>query len=102
MKAAYDKIAADPHFAELVARRNRFAIMLSLIILSVFGTFILTATLAPTIFSGSIGNGSAWCVGLVAGFCIQIFAFLMTGIYARRANGEFDAMLETIVKEAAR
>jgi uncharacterized membrane protein (DUF485 family) len=100
MKAAYDKIAANPHFVELVGKRNRFAITLSLIVLSVFGSFVYIATMRPDIFSKPISSTSVWCVGLVAGFLIQMFAFLMTGVYTRRANHEFDDLFETIVKEA--
>ena len=101
MKAAYEKIAANPHFAELVAKRNKFALTLSAIVLSIFGVFVFVATMKPDLFASSIGNNSTWCVGLIAGFSIQIFAFIMTGIYANRANHEFDALFEAIVKEAS-
>ena len=101
MKAAYDKIAANPHFAELVSKRNKFALTLSAIVLGVYAIFVFVATMKPDLFASSIGNGSTWCVGLIAGFIIQIFAFLMTGIYANRANNEFDDLFEKIVKEAS-
>jgi uncharacterized membrane protein (DUF485 family) len=101
MKAAYEKIAANPHFAELVTRRNRFALTLSAIVLSVFGVFVYIATMRKDIFASAISGDSSWCVGLIAGFIIQAFAFVMTGIYAHRANHEFDDLFETIVKESA-
>lgn len=98
----YDKVVAHPKFAELMKKRNRFALLLSAIVLGVYYTYVLIASLAPTTFAAPIGEGYTWCVGLLAGFIIQGFAFLMTGVYVRRANGEFDAINRTLIEEAGR
>lgn len=100
MKTAYNKIAANPHFGDLVRLRSKFALRLSAIVLTIFGIFVFVATMMPEVFTKSIGFGSKWPVGLIAGFGIQIFAFIMTGVYAHRANHEFDEKFEQIVKEA--
>jgi len=98
----YDKVVAHPRFAELMKKRNRFAILLSVIVLGVYYTYVLVASLAPSLFATPIAEGSAWCVGLLVGFVIQAFAFLMTGVYVRRANGEFDAINRVLIEEAGR
>ena len=98
----YDKVVAHPKFAELMKKRNRFALLLSAIVLGVYYTYVLVASLAPATFAAPIGEGYTWCVGLLAGFLIQGFAFLMTGVYVRRANGEFDAINRTLIEEAGR
>ncbi|PZU88862.1 MAG: DUF485 domain-containing protein [Shinella sp.] len=100
VKLIYDKIAEDPRFGELVRRRNRFSIILSCIVLSVYIAFVAVAVFNPALFSMPISGGSSWALGLIGGFVIQMFAFLMTGIYTARANGEFDALAKD-VKEAA-
>ncbi len=98
----YDKVVAHPKFAELMKKRNRFSIVLSLIVLGVYYAYVLVAALAPDTFAAPIGDGYTWCIGLLAGFLIQGFAFVMTGVYVRRANGEFDAINRTLIEEAGR
>lgn len=98
----YEKVVAHPKYAELMSKRNRFALLLSAIVLGVYYTFVLVATMAPATFASPIGDDLTWCLGLVAGFVIQAFAFVMTGIYVRRANGEFDALNRTLIEEAGR
>ncbi len=102
MQPAYAKIAGDPRFAALVSKRNRFAIALSLIVLAVFSAFIFVAVALPGLFASSPDAGSPWTWGLIGGWLIQIFAFLMTGIYTIRANGEFDPAIREIVMEATK
>jgi len=98
----YERVVAHPKFAELMAKRNRFALLLSAIVLAVYYSFVMVATLAPATFSSPLSEGMTWCLGLAAGFLIQAFAFVMTGIYVRRANGEFDALNRTLIEETAR
>ena len=100
--SAYDKIAADPRFAALVSKRNRFAISMSLIVLAVFSGFVFVAVAGHGLFAAPIAEGSPWTWGIIGGWLIQIFAFLMTGIYTLRANGEFDSDIKTIIEEATK
>lgn len=100
VKLAYDKIASDPRFAELVRRRNRFSLLLSMIVLGVYITFVSIAVFNPDLFSMPVIGGSKWAFGLLGGFAIQMFAFIMTGIYTRRANGEFDALARSVIAGA--
>ncbi|WP_334177169.1 DUF485 domain-containing protein [Pseudoxanthobacter sp.] len=102
MKSAYDKIAADPRFAELVARRNRFSLTLSFIVLGVYAIFVIVAIGTPALFATPVVQGGVWTIGIIGGFCVQIFAFIMTGIYTARANGPFDRATRAIIEEATR
>ncbi|MCX8996629.1 DUF485 domain-containing protein [Rhizobiaceae bacterium BDR2-2] len=100
MQPAYAKIAGDPRFADLVSRRNRFAVSLSLIVLAVFSAFVFVAVALPGFFAARLGESSPWTWGLIGGWLIQIFAFLITGVYTLRANSEFDPAVRAIVQEA--
>lgn len=101
IEETYRRIAVDPKFASFVKKRNNFSLLLSAIVLLVYYAFVLFASLAPAQFGTSIGNGSAWCSGLLIGWGIQAFAFLMTGVYVFRANSEFDGLNRSILKDAS-
>lgn len=101
MVPIHEKILADPRFLQLVARRNRFALTLSIIVLAVYIGFVAIAVFNPALFSMRLFGTSAWCVGLVGGFCIQAFAFVMTGIYTARANGQFDRLAREAIRGAS-
>ena len=47
-----------------------------------------------------MADGSKVVIGLLIGWGVQVFSFLMTGIYVSRANGKFDAMTRAAVREA--
>lgn len=100
MEEAYNKIASSAQFNELVRKRNRFAFTLSAIVLIVYYAFVLFAATNGTGFATPIAEGSAVVIGLLIGWCIQIFSFLMTGVYVNRANTTFDAMTRAAVREA--
>ncbi|MBB4104681.1 DUF485 domain-containing protein [Allorhizobium borbori] len=102
MQPAYEKIARDPRFAELVSKRNRFALALSFIVLGVFSTFVFVAVAGHGVFAAPLAEGSPWTWGIIGGWIIQIFAFLITGVYTARANGEFDSLIKSIVAEATK
>ncbi len=98
----YKGVADDPRFAELIRKRNRFALTLSAIVLIVYYAFVLFASLQPAGFAAPLASGLTWPLGLAIGWGIQVFAFLMTGIYVRRANTEFDALNRAILEGVAR
>jgi uncharacterized membrane protein (DUF485 family) len=100
VEEAYNKIAVSAQFNELVRKRNRFAFTLSAIVLIVYYTFVLFAATSGAGFATPVAQGSAVVVGLLIGWGIQIFSFVMTGVYVNRANSQFDAMTKAAVREA--
>ena len=96
------KIRANPKFAELVGKRTRFAIILSLVVLVPYYTFMLLTSLQPQIFTAKISEGSVITIGWPIAALIVIGGWLMTGLYIRRANGEFDRLNQEILKEAGK
>lgn len=97
----YDRVKLNPKFAELVQKRSRFAWKLSIIMLVVYYAFILVIAFSPATFGQTIGNGVT-TVGIPVGLSIIIIAFVLTGIYTQRANGEFDALTKQIKEDVRR
>ena len=94
------KIRANPKFAELVGKRTRLAIILSLVVLVPYYSFMLLVSLQPQIFAAKISEGSVITIGWPIAALIVIGGWLLTGVYVNRANGEFDRLTQEVLKEA--
>jgi len=94
-----EQIQNNPKYQELVSKRSRFAWMLTVIILVVYFSFILLIAFYPEVLGAKVSEGSMMTVGIPVGIFIIVFAFALTGIYVRRANSEFDALLDIVKKE---
>ncbi len=95
----YRRIEQSPRFKELVAKRERFAWILSAIMLGLYVAFILIIAFDPQLFGTPIGPGSATTWGIPVGVGLIVSAFVLTGIYVFRANGEFDDLNQAILDE---
>ncbi|MNE77374.1 Inner membrane protein YjcH [compost metagenome] len=96
----YQRIESNPRFKELVAKRERFAWLLSLVMLGLYVLFILLIAFAPQLLGARISADSSVTWGIPMGVGLIVSAFILTGIYVRRANGEFDRLNQQILKEA--
>jgi uncharacterized membrane protein (DUF485 family) len=88
---AHLRVLNNAHFQELVKRRSGFAWTLSVIMLVIYFGFIALVAFAKPLLAMKVGSGVT-SLGIVLGLVVIVSAFLLTGIYVRRANGEFDAM----------
>ena len=92
----YKKIDADPVFHQLVKKRRAFALKLSAVMLGVYFAFILTIAYAPSIFGQVLFEGSVTTIGIPVGVAVILSAFILTGIYVKKANSEFDQILNKL------
>lgn len=95
----YERIEKTPQFKQLVAKRERFAWLLSAIMLGLYLTFILLIAFAPQLLGTPLSEGSVTTWGIPMGVGLILSAFILTGIYVQRANGEFDALNQAILDE---
>ena len=89
-KNIVELIRNDSDYKELVAKRSSFSIKLSIIMLIVYFGFILMIAYFPEVLGTPLSEGSVTTVGIPVGMGVIFFAFILTGIYTKRANGEFD------------
>ena len=89
-KELIEKIKNDPNYQELVSKRTGFGIKLSIAMLAVYFAFILTIAFKPAFLGTPLSSESVTTVGIPVGIAVIIFAFVLTGIYTKRANSEFD------------
>jgi uncharacterized membrane protein (DUF485 family) len=95
----YERIEQSPRFQELVTKRSRFAWTLSIIMLGLYVAFILIIAFDPSLFGTPISEGSPTTWGIPAGVGLILSAFVLTGIYVYRANGEFDDLTQAVLDE---
>ncbi len=96
----YKKMRNNSKFQQLVQKRTRFAWTLSLITLAAFYGFVMLVAFQPATIGQALSEGSQFTFGLVVELAMFIIFWLMTWAYVRRANGEFDALTQEIVREA--
>ena len=96
-----DKILRDPKYQELQSKRNRLAIILTILMLVVYYGYISLIAFDKEFLAQPIGSGVT-TLGIPIGFGIIIFTIVITGIYVRRANGEFDKLTKEILKDASK
>jgi uncharacterized membrane protein (DUF485 family) len=93
--ARIEVIKRDPDFAHLVHRRTSFAWLLTVLMLLIYFGFIFVVAFAPKFLGTPLGDGVT-TIGIPLGLFVIVSAFILTGIYVRRANTEFDALTEKI------
>ena len=96
----YAKIRSNPKFAELVGKRTRFAVLLSLVVLVPYYTFMFLVLTQPQLFAAKLAEGGVITIGWPIAALFVVGGWLLTGVYVSRANGEFDSITEEVLKEA--
>ena len=101
-EARIEAIRRDPDFADLVATRSRFARILSVLMLLIYFGFIMLVAFGKSILAVPLVGGGVTTIGIPIGVGVIVSAFVLTGLYVRRANGAYDAITARIAERAAR
>ena len=89
------QIKSDPNYNRLVSKRSSFSWFLTALVMLVFYGFIyLTAFNKP--FMATHFAGSVITYALPIGLFVIFFTIIVTGIYVRRANNQYDALSQKV------
>ncbi len=91
------KISTHPQYLELKARRTGFGWWLTLAMMVVYYGFILLVAFNKQFLAQRLGDG-VMTMGIPVGFGVIVFTIVITAIYVRRANGEFDDLNDAVAK----
>ena len=94
-------IEANPKYQELKRKRGTFGWALCILMFIVYYGYIALIAFDKQFLSIPIGNGVT-TIGIPIGMGVIIFTIVITGIYVRRANSEFDALTAEILKEGVK
>jgi uncharacterized membrane protein (DUF485 family) len=91
------RIVNDPRYQQLKARRSRFGWLLAVAMLIVYYGFILLVAFNKPLLATRLGEGVT-TIGMPLGLGVIVFTVVITGIYVRRANREYDDLTEQITR----
>jgi uncharacterized membrane protein (DUF485 family) len=95
------KIEANPKYHELRRKRNSFGWLLTILMMVVYYGYIALIAFNKPFLAQPVGAGVT-SLGIPIGLGVIIFTIAITGLYVRRANGEFDRLTAEILKEASK
>lgn len=95
------RIRANPKYQELKRKRNRFGWLLAVCMLVVYYGYIALIAFDKAFLAKPVGTG-VMSVGMPVGMAVIIFTVVITGIYVRRANSEYDQLTQDILKDVAK
>ena len=95
------KIQNHPKYLELRSKRNTLGVTLTILMLVVYYGYSALIAFDKSFLAQPIGAGVT-SLGIPIGMGVIIFTIAITGLYVRRANGEFDALTQEILKDASK
>lgn len=96
-----NRIASHPKYQELKAKRSSFGWILTFLMMIVYYGFIVLVAYNKELMATKIGAGVT-TLGMPIGLFVIVFTIVITGIYVRRANSEFDQLTEEIKKAVSK
>ena len=100
MQDIVDRVQKNPKFLEFVAKRNNYSILMTIISAAAYYGFILLVAFNGPWLGTKLGPGMVTSIGVPIGVGVIVFTIVVTWIYVRRANTEFDETNEAILREA--
>ena len=91
------RIANHPSYKELKSKRTSFGLWLALAMLVVYYGFILLVAFNKPFLATRVGAG-VMTYAMPIGFGVILFTIVITVLYVRRANSEYDSLAEQISK----
>jgi uncharacterized membrane protein (DUF485 family) len=97
-----ERIQANPKFKKMVSTRNTYSIIMTIMMMVVYFGYILLIAFNKPFLAQKISAGSVISVGIPMGLGVLVFTIIITAIYVRKANTEFDALKDEVVREASK
>ena len=95
------RIEANPKYQALKRKRGGFGWLLTVLMLLAYYGFIGLIAFDKEFLAKPIGAGVT-TLGIPIAFGVIVFTIAITGLYVRRANGEYDRLTAGILEDATR
>ncbi|MDO8958862.1 MAG: DUF485 domain-containing protein [Rhodocyclaceae bacterium] len=98
----WERIRSNPKFQAFVNKRNNYSIVMSILMIITYYGYILLIAFDKPFLATKLGEGMVTSIGIPMGVGVILITIVLTWIYVRRANTEFDTEAEAIIKEATK
>jgi len=95
------RIEANPKYHELRRKRNSFGWLLTALMLIVYYGYIALIAFDKPFLATPLGAGVT-SIGIPIGMGVIVFTVVITAIYVRRANSEYDRLTAEILKDVSK
>jgi len=96
-----ERIQSNPKYQQLKQTRSRYGWTLAILMLIVYYGYTALVAFDKSFLAKPMGDGVT-TIGIPIGMVVIVFSVIITGLYVRRANKEFDALTRDILKEATK
>jgi uncharacterized membrane protein (DUF485 family) len=94
------RVEANPKYHRLVSTRSVYSIIMTILVMLVYYGYILLIAFNKEWLGTKLADGMTTSVGIPLGLGVIVTTIILTNIYVRRANTEFDSLNAEIIKEA--
>ena len=94
-----ERISANPKYQNLVRTRSNYSWFMTILMLIVYYGYIALIGFNKEFLAKPLGDVGVTTIGIPIGVGVILFTIIITGIYVRRANAEFDSVTAEIIKE---
>jgi uncharacterized membrane protein (DUF485 family) len=94
------RIAANPKYEKLVNMRSSYSIIMTILVMVIYYGYILLVAYNKEFLAQKLGAGMVTSIGIPMGVGVILLTIIITNVYVRRANTEFDDLNAEIIKEA--
>ena len=95
------RIEANPKYHELKRKRSSFGWLLTILMLLVYYGYVGLIAFDKGLLARPLG-ARVTTLGIPIGLGVILFTVVITGLYVRRANDEYDRLTAEILKDATR
>ena len=95
------RIEANPKYHELRRKRNSFGWLLTALMMIVYYGYIALIAFDKPFLATPLGAGVT-SIGIPIGMGVIVFTVVITAIYVRRANSEYDRLTAEILKDVSK
>lgn len=96
-----ERIQSNPKYQQLKQTRSRYGWTLTILMLIVYYGYTAVVAFDKSFLAKPMGAGVT-TIGIPIGMVVIVFSVIITGLYVRRANREFDALTREVLQEATK
>ncbi|MCE1238906.1 MAG: DUF485 domain-containing protein [Azonexaceae bacterium] len=95
----YARVRANPKYEQLKRTRNSYGWVMTILMLVVYYGYIALIAFDKSFLAQPLSSSGVTTLGIPIGVGVILFTIIITGIYVRRANSEFDALKQQLIEE---